>query len=47
LGGERAREDGSERLRWIGNEVVEALKAGIEARTREAERDAMGIGAWA
>jgi anaphase-promoting complex subunit 1 len=44
---EKAREDGNERLRWIGNEVVEALKAGIEARTREVERDALGIGAWA
>jgi anaphase-promoting complex subunit 1 len=44
---ERAREDGNERLGWIGNEVVEALKAGIEARTREVERDALGIGAWA
>jgi anaphase-promoting complex subunit 1 len=44
---EMAREDGNERLRWIGNEVVEALKAGIEARTRESEQDALGIGAWA
>jgi anaphase-promoting complex subunit 1 len=44
---EKARDDGNERLRWIGNEVVEALKAGIEARTREAEKDTLGIGAWA
>jgi anaphase-promoting complex subunit 1 len=44
---DKAREDGNERLRWIGNEVVEALKAGIEARTREVKRDALGIGAWA
>lgn len=44
---EKAREDGNERLRWIGGEVVEALRAGIEARTREAERDVLGIGGWA
>ena len=44
---EKAREDGNERLRWIGNEVVEALKAGVEARTRKSERDELGIGAWA
>jgi anaphase-promoting complex subunit 1 len=31
---EKARNEGDGRLRWIGNEVVEALKAGIEARTR-------------
>lgn len=39
---EKAREDGNERLRWIGSEVVEALKAGIDARTREVDRDAFG-----
>jgi anaphase-promoting complex subunit 1 len=44
---ERAREDGNERLRWIGSEVVEALKAGIEARTREVDQGVLGIGAWA
>lgn len=44
---EKARDDGNERLRWVGNEVVEALKAGIEARTREVNRDDFGIGAWA
>ena len=34
---EKARNDGDGRLRWIGHEVVEALKAGIEARTRSEE----------
>jgi len=31
---ERARNDGQGKLRWIGNEVVEALKAKIDERSR-------------
>jgi anaphase-promoting complex subunit 1 len=41
---EKARNEGDGRLRWIGNEVVEALKAGIEARTRNEDEDASA--AW-
>lgn len=39
---EKAREQGDEKLRWMGNEVVEALKAGIKARTRA--REPVGVG---
>ena len=41
---EKARNEGDGRLKWIGNEVVEALKAGIEARTRNENEDASA--AW-
>ncbi|KAM0716993.1 hypothetical protein Q7P37_006845 [Cladosporium fusiforme] len=34
---QRARDEGDSGLKWIGNEVVEALKAGIEARSRFSE----------
>jgi anaphase-promoting complex subunit 1 len=41
---EKARNEGDGRLRWIGNEVVEALQAGIEARTKSESEDASA--AW-
>lgn len=45
---EKARDnvEGDGRLRWIGNEVVDALRAGIEARTRRQESADAYAEAW-